>query len=115
MQIQYKNLVASSQYWQQTCSGHDWSERLLWWALAGSACLHAGDIDDDDDQNQQTLTLKEISKCIVQYLCEQNMIPTVEIKAGKNPKIQDLCEMESEGSGAEWGSRLARAQVGFPS
>ena len=27
--------------------------------------------------------------------------------------MQDLCEMEREGSGAEWGSRLARAQVVF--
>ena len=30
-----------------------------------------------------------------------------------DPKKQDLCEMEREGSGAEWGSRLARAQVLF--
>ena len=28
-------------------------------------------------------------------------------------KNQDLCEMEREGSGAEWGSRLAQAQVLF--
>ena len=104
MQIQYKNLVASTQYWQQTCSGHDWSERLLWWALAGCACLHAGDIHDDDDQNQQTLTLKEISKCIMQYLCEQNMIPTVEIKAEKNRKIRTF---------VRWKAR-DRAQSGDP-
>ena len=100
MQIQYKNLVASTQYWQQTCSGHDWSERLLWWALAGSACLHAGDIHDDDDQNQQTLTLKEISKCIMQYLCEQNMIPTVEIKkeADKDLEAADEDQQVKEDS-----------------